>query len=88
MASTKGDPARDPKPFVNPYKNLDLPPEAFTFGKQVRLSIFVFGFFVAQYCVGTLFVSINPLRASCSSMARYHSPLSFCYEKFAPLMWD
>ncbi|QGA13160.1 hypothetical protein EYB26_000807 [Talaromyces marneffei] len=34
MASTKGDPARDPKPFVNPYKNLDLPPEAFTFGKQ------------------------------------------------------
>ena len=28
MASTKEDPARDQKPFVNPYKNLDLPPEA------------------------------------------------------------
>lgn len=58
MASTKGDPARDPKPFVNPYKNLDLPPEAFTFGKSVSLTVFVSGSFVVQYCVGTLFVSI------------------------------
>ena len=58
MASTKGDPARDPKPFVNPYKNLDLPPEAFTFGKSVSLTVFVPGSFVTQYCVGTLFVSV------------------------------
>jgi hypothetical protein len=41
MASPKGDPARDPKPFVNPYKNLDLPPEAFTFGNPVSLTVFV-----------------------------------------------
>ncbi|OKL60549.1 hypothetical protein UA08_04065 [Talaromyces atroroseus] len=33
MASLSGDPAREPKPFVNPYKNLDLPPVAFTLGK-------------------------------------------------------
>ncbi|KAF3404253.1 hypothetical protein DPV78_002406 [Talaromyces pinophilus] len=61
MASTKGDPARDPKPFVNPYKNLDLPPEAFTFGKSVSLTVFVPGSFVAQYRVGTLFVSVSIL---------------------------
>lgn len=58
MASIKGDPAREPKPFVNPYKNLDLPPEAFTFGKSVSLTVFVPGSFVTQDCVSTLFVSI------------------------------
>ena len=57
MASTKGDPARDPKPFVNPYKNLDLPPEAFTLGKSVSLTVFVPDSFVAQFYIGTLFGS-------------------------------
>ena len=64
MTSTKGDPVRDPKPFVNPYKSLDLPPEAFNFGKSVSLRVFVPGSFVAQDRFGTLFVSIL-LLSSC-----------------------
>ncbi|QKX56743.1 uncharacterized protein TRUGW13939_03849 [Talaromyces rugulosus] len=37
MATPMGDPARDPRPPENPWKNLDLPPEAFAVnGSLVR----------------------------------------------------
>lgn len=42
MATASGDPARDPRPPENPWRNLDLPPEAFPVNGSV--SAFVFRF--------------------------------------------